>query len=234
MHYQCSHEDQDLDHPTKKWCCTTSDCDADFKWGECPAGQDIAPDTHNCTNGYTSVDSGKNCYKAYTDKKTWADARTYCEKVDIGNLVSVTDQFEQAFVRVLTLSQTLGDPWIGLTTGNDGKSWQWTDSRRETYTNWGDIAGVTKLNEKCVYVQTTDGKWNLTTCDEQRPFICKISKEPLSPSPIVRPGYCDGDGWSEKNNKCYKAFNDYLSFAEAKVDCQKQRKLKINLSFLVL
>jgi hypothetical protein len=212
-----------LDHPTKKWCCTTKDCDVNLKWGECPTSQDIAPDTHNCTNGYTSVDSGKNCYKVYNNRKTWFNANSYCRNVDNANLVSITDQFESALIHLLTVSKTSGDPWIGLTTFAGDLTWTWTDGRRNTFTNWGNITGITEIFSKCVYVQDSDGKWSATSCADKKPFICKISKEPIPMVPVIPNGYCEGDGWRERGNKCFKAvLNYYKSFQEAKADCQDQ------------
>lgn len=70
---------------------------------------------NNCTRpGYSSLDNGKNCYKVYLEKKAWNDAKKYCEQVDGGQLVSITDGFEQALMYLLTYVKTQSDPWIGL------------------------------------------------------------------------------------------------------------------------
>ena len=34
-HFQCTYENH-TDYDDKKWCCTTSDCDAKLDWGSCP------------------------------------------------------------------------------------------------------------------------------------------------------------------------------------------------------
>ncbi len=35
LRHQCTYE-QHPDYVNKKWCCTNSNCDNDFKWGICP------------------------------------------------------------------------------------------------------------------------------------------------------------------------------------------------------
>ena len=45
--------------------------------------------------GYVSVDGGLNCYKLFTETKTWSDAQRYCEQNQQGHLVSISDPSEQ-------------------------------------------------------------------------------------------------------------------------------------------
>ncbi len=68
MHYQCSHEKNPfLNSETKRWCCTNSDCDDKLEWGFCPENK--APLKSGCDKeGYSSPDSGQNCYRHFTDE----------------------------------------------------------------------------------------------------------------------------------------------------------------------
>ena len=95
VHHECTYEN----HPgfdNKKWCCTNSDCDASFVWGDCPE-TNIPFNSNNCTkDGYTSPDNGLNCYKVITsEKKSWQQAKLFCENNEGGKLASVRDGFEQ-------------------------------------------------------------------------------------------------------------------------------------------
>ncbi len=114
MHYQCSFER----HPffnNKKWCCTNADCDSQFEWGECPETNNPLQTTNNCpTKDYTSVDGGKNCYKIVNEKKKWNEAKKYCEDNENATLVTITDGFEQSYMRLLTYVTPLDDHWIGI------------------------------------------------------------------------------------------------------------------------
>ena len=126
LHYQCSYEN----HPgfdNKKWCCTNADCDATFAWGDCPESN-VPLNSNNCTKpGYTSFDGGKNCYKLFEDKKlSWKDAQTYCQNTDQARLVTVSDAFEQGYMRLISYASSTLDPWIGLVKNNT-KQYYWSD-----------------------------------------------------------------------------------------------------------
>jgi hypothetical protein len=59
------------------------------------------------------MDGGKNCYKLISkNQKNWNDAQNYC-KNEGGNLVSIRDGFEQAYVS-LVKSGSVNPEWIGL------------------------------------------------------------------------------------------------------------------------
>ena len=131
-HYQCTYEDSSR-FDDKKWCCTTSDCDMSLKWGNCPCKKKEfkknilfyficlflkAPSqqaNNNCAKeDYISVDGGNNCYKAYpSDLKSWSDSRAQC-KSDGGDLVSIRDGFEQAYVSLIKYSSSVNSQWIGV------------------------------------------------------------------------------------------------------------------------
>ena len=210
--------------PLKNWCCTNADCDNTFEWGECPEKGDL-PDSTKCPSGYTSVDNGVNCYRVYWEASTrlsWSDAKAFCEKTPNTTLASILDPFEQGYVYLLAMAKTKADAWIGLTRDSASSPWGWTDTRPDTFTNWGQIASFNDTS-MCVFIQATDGKWSMAPCSETRRFVCKYSSEPVPP-PVVKPppGYCDA-GWKERGIKCYNSpLNMIRSYPEAKFDCIRQ------------
>ena len=187
----------------KRWCCATSDCDKELKWGFCPgyyhyylliftyffiyfinyfSFQNISEATaplisNDCVKpGYKSLDKGVNCFKLVTDNKlTWRDADLYC-KNDKGRLVTIRDGFEQSFVRLISIVYR-ASPWIGLLT-NDSSQYYWADTHPVYYTNWNQNqtqpSGTNK--EYCAQIDSVTGYWNLTLCNQPNSFICKISK----------------------------------------------------------
>jgi hypothetical protein len=63
--------------------------------------------------GYLSIDGGQNCYKLFSKlSRNWDSALQYC-KDDGGNLVSIRDPFEQAYLSLVKLS-SVNPEWIGL------------------------------------------------------------------------------------------------------------------------
>ena len=62
---------------------------------------------------YQSIDGGKNCYKLVTKQSTtWNSAQDYC-KNEGGNLVSIRDGFEQAYLSLIKTG-SINSEWIGL------------------------------------------------------------------------------------------------------------------------
>ena len=49
------------------------------------------------------------------DKKSWSNAQSVCQ-LDGANLATITDGFEQGFMRLITYIKSQSDPWIGLKT----------------------------------------------------------------------------------------------------------------------
>lgn len=186
-----------------------------------------------------SVDNGKNCYQLYLDKKKWSDAKQYCKQYDNAELVTITDGFEQAFMNLLTFVKTQADPWIGLTKvitiiiTNNSQSiveftlkasdnvLNWSDSWPVSYVNWGENSFNLSSSNNCFYIQSKNGLWNSTSCDEPKSFICKITKEPIPVITQPPPGYCR-ENWKEFGAYCYKFDTNLRSFGDAKFDCYQQ------------
>lgn len=58
------------------------------------------------------VENSMDCYKLYSDPKSWSDAEASCQKTGT-HLVSVLTVYEQAFIDMLSAS--LSSPvWIGM------------------------------------------------------------------------------------------------------------------------
>jgi hypothetical protein len=177
QYHECTY-DQNPDSVNKRWCCTTPNCDTDFKWGVCPESK---PNLQkDCSRpGYSSADDGINCYKIFEDSpKTWKNAREFCEQQEGATLASIRDGFEQSYVSLLSYVDTLSTPWIGLIRNNSDQ-YYWSDNWPVDYTNWAAGWIGDSSNESCVYFDSVSGSWNSSNCDETRSFICKISNETL-------------------------------------------------------
>ena len=59
------------------------------------------------------MDGGQNCYKLISKQpKSWDSAQDFC-KSEGGNLVSIRDGFEQAYVSLIKTG-SINPEWIGL------------------------------------------------------------------------------------------------------------------------
>ena len=63
--------------------------------------------------GYQSIDGGQNCYRLVSKQpKSWDNAQEFC-KSEGGNLVSIRDGFEAAYVSLIKTG-SVNLEWIGL------------------------------------------------------------------------------------------------------------------------
>ena len=132
LHYQCTYEDAQ-NFNNKKWCRTNDDSASTLEWGNCPCTNIFYLDylcliiidliniliaspleNNGCDKeGYQSIDGGRNCYKLVSKQpKTWDSAQDFC-KSEGGNLVSIQDGFEQAYVSLIKTGSVDAE-WIGL------------------------------------------------------------------------------------------------------------------------
>ena len=53
----------------------------------------------------------------------------------------------------------------------------WSDQSQFLYSNWiNNWNSSTDTKNKCTYLAIANSLWNVTNCDSQYDFICKISK----------------------------------------------------------
>lgn len=103
----------------------------------------------------------------------WREAQTYCRD-NHTDLASVRNLAENRKVQDLVPSQ--GIVWIGLF--RDG--WKWSHGTHSSFTNWKQ--GEPKLSkETCVAANfSADGQWQVSHCQDMRPFICYTGKIPFT------------------------------------------------------
>ena len=97
----------------------------------------------------------------------------------------------------------------------------WSDNWPVTYVNWGENSFNFSSLNNCFYIQSKNGLWNSSSCDESKPFICKITQEPIPVVTQPPPGYCP-ENWKEFGAYCYKFDINSRSFGDAKFDCYQQ------------
>ncbi|XP_072021157.1 lymphocyte antigen 75-like [Amphiura filiformis] len=169
----------------------------------------------NCgKEGYQSYFD--SCFRIDTRPMTYDMAKETCE-AESSQLASVTDPYQEAFVKTVLYNNRLESMWLGLKRDEVTGKYDWEDGWPLTYTSWGmhEPSG-----EGCVAL--TDGEtWDDTSCEEMRPFICKYSQESPPAPTTPETGYCP-DGWEYFNGFCYHFDPDAraMSWENAQQECQ--------------
>ncbi|KAM6975835.1 uncharacterized protein LKV04_015092 [Tautogolabrus adspersus] len=119
----------------------------------------------------------------YLSMRTWAEARADCLNQG-GDLVSITDPFEQAFIQgVIQLSPTGISLWMG---GHDSVTeggWEWVDGSPFRYIRWSAGNPDNYYGEDCLSILINNGYWNDDNCEYNRGYICKRKGDTPEPPP---------------------------------------------------
>ncbi|XP_067020488.1 macrophage mannose receptor 1-like [Acropora muricata] len=139
-----------------------------------------------CKKGWIYYE--KKCYLLVSDsKQTWENARNICREGlngrMKGDLVTVDDQYEQAFL-ITALIGRQSVFWIGLNDFHVDGTFYWTDSSPVKYTNWG--AGQPSRGWDCVSM-TSFGRWINRQCWQSWGYICEAGALPDYTNSTVAP-----------------------------------------------
>ncbi|XP_069589126.1 secretory phospholipase A2 receptor isoform X2 [Ranitomeya imitator] len=115
-----------------------------------------------------TMEYGDKTYRIISGSVSWYEAASACQQYG-GNLVSITDQYHQAFVTILV--HRLGYPhWIGSYSANSGDDFRWLDGTTSLFTSWAEEESPS--DGSCVYIDTS-GYWRAEHCDtELRGALC--------------------------------------------------------------
>ncbi|XP_037115248.1 alpha-N-acetylgalactosamine-specific lectin-like [Syngnathus acus] len=101
--------------------------------------------------------------------KTWEKAQDDCQRLQ-GNLLSITDDHEQTFVRGyikgLTNASSL---WLGANVAISDEGSTWADGASFTYVH--STSGTPDGN--CLSFLTGNGNWHYDSCNKERGYVCK-------------------------------------------------------------
>ncbi|KAM9784759.1 macrophage mannose receptor 1-like isoform 2-T2 [Syngnathus typhle] len=113
------------------------------------------------------------CYKAFEDKKEWADAQAVCNKLG-ANLVSILSEVEETWVKKASNLNT-SDMWTGLNDQSVLGMFEWSDLHEVTFTDWAPEEPK-HLKKDCVAMSQKTGKWKQMSCKLPNSFMCKMPK----------------------------------------------------------
>ena len=173
--------------------------------------------------GINSKEYRGDCYTFYSSPKTWNEAEKTCQSRG-GNLVSVKDSFEEAFLYNF-ISRKATFFWNGLRTVDGTRIFHWSDNAPLYYSNWKNFVEVSPGSPHCVAANTFEElQWSTRDCNARLPFVCKRSNatypvhdDITAACPTGESSYVDiGDGF------CYhigRSNNDRYQWGSASRYC---------------
>lgn len=162
------------------------------------------------------------CFVMVDEPKTWADARSYCARIN-ATLASIPDSITGAFVSTELMGKT-SSYWIGLSNMN-GK-YTWADGASVQYTAWVP-SHTGNENNSCVAVRTQRpfGLWEDLSCQLKQPSLCQTSRRGFTtPPPTTTPqpttlAPCPSP-WKGRGDHCYEMFTATKTWSDAQRHCQ--------------
>ncbi|XP_030005898.1 macrophage mannose receptor 1 [Sphaeramia orbicularis] len=168
------------------FCTTTRDfiCKKAKGQGPPPQPPTSGPGWNEKCGSWTPDPFNDFCYLFnYLSMRTWAEARADCVNQG-GDLISITDPFEQAFIQGLIQQSPTGiSLWMG---GHDSVTeggWEWTDGSPFRYIRWNAGNPDNYNGEDCLSILINSGFWNDDNCNAKRGYICKRRGNTPEPPP---------------------------------------------------
>ncbi|KAM9284675.1 LOW QUALITY PROTEIN: secretory phospholipase A2 receptor [Cariama cristata] len=187
----------------------------------CQKTQDTSIHVINASETYPVPDTleyGNRRYKLIRGNFTWSSALKTC-MANGAELVSITDQYHQAFLTVI-MNRLGYNHWIGLFTSDNGLNFEWSDGTRSLFTFWEDES---QAFGSCVYIDTS-GHWRSANCERLlQGAVCHV---PPKKKLTAYKGLCSEKNvpWIKFKNSCY-SFSTVLqgtSFDTAYEVCKNQ------------
>ncbi|XP_023194031.1 macrophage mannose receptor 1-like [Xiphophorus maculatus] len=153
--------------------------------GPPPQPPTSGPGWNEKCGSWTSDPFNDFCYLFnYLSMRTWAEARADCVNQG-GELLSITEPFEQAFIQGLIQQAPTGiSLWMGGHDSITEGGWEWTDGSPFRYIRWNAGNPDDYFGEDCLSILINDGYWNDDNCQNKRGYICKRrGKTPEPPPP---------------------------------------------------
>ncbi|KAI8510256.1 hypothetical protein Bbelb_126840 [Branchiostoma belcheri] len=185
---------------------------------EAPSGLESAarsdlPYGEKGTDGYSCGDGLKKfqgrCYKAFTEKKSNAEAKSECSSMG-GRLAAPKTPEVHGFLVDLAKTEVGNgqDVWIGI---QKEDVWKFSDGGALgecSYSNWAPGEPTNNAQTKCAQYWAGIGyKWDDTYCTSTKAFICQTG-----------PATCP-DGYGKYGDTCYKLFTEKRSYRLAHATC---------------
>ncbi|XP_068086880.1 hemolymph lipopolysaccharide-binding protein-like [Anabrus simplex] len=126
---------------------------------------------HPPVHGYRLFE-GFNCYKAYSEEKSWSDAREQCKR-DGGDLMVLESERERSEVFPTMYKSVIWGPWMGVYKPEGEDRWMSVKGEPALSGWWRYREPDNSAGRKCAFADVTGLLYN-TDCAERRSFMCEI------------------------------------------------------------
>ncbi|XP_077862270.1 macrophage mannose receptor 1-like [Saccoglossus kowalevskii] len=205
--------ENDLEDKAGRW---NDDGCSKLRPSVCKKDKEVLPPTTassgDCASGWTSFHT--SCYQFESESpQSWDSAQSRCQQSG-GNLVTVNDNVEQAFLTSQLTSIVNGDMyWIGLSDTNEPGTYEWVDGQPVQYSNW-DNEQPDPTTGDCVAMASGKigaGLWSGIPCGESHAYVCEKLKPGYTPVPGDVPVTSPSDngcsaGWTGYGNNCFREY----------------------------
>uniref|UniRef100_A0AAQ6IHY3 Mannose receptor, C type 1b n=1 Tax=Anabas testudineus TaxID=64144 RepID=A0AAQ6IHY3_ANATE len=186
--------------------------------GAVPTTPPPTPPPLKCADGWNPLATRKVCYKVFSLKRTWYEARDYCNAIG-GDLLSIHNH---AQLQVKPSSYTT--VWIGLNAPDPLTGYIWSDKSPVNFQHWRKGQPNNKNNvQSCAEFITRmwdeNGSWNDAHCEKKNGWVCQIRIGKKYPNN----SYVNtSDGWLEWNGTQYYINNERNAMTDARKFCQQR------------
>ncbi|XP_047425524.1 macrophage mannose receptor 1 [Mugil cephalus] len=167
-------------------CSTTKDyiCKKAKGQGPPPQPPTSGPGWNDKCGSWTADPFNDYCYLFnFLSTRTWAEARADCVNQG-GDLISITDPYEQAFAQGLIQQSPTGiSMWTGGHDSITDSGWEWTDGSPFRYVRWNTGDPDNLYGEDCLSILINNGYWTDENCQNKRGYICKRRGNTPKPPP---------------------------------------------------
>ncbi|NXE05186.1 MRC1 protein, partial [Lophotis ruficrista] len=172
-----------------------------------------------CPEGWLPY--GDHCFMVHRDRRVWREALISCNDSN-GNLASIHNPEEHAFILSQLGYKATDELWIGLNDFNTQMYFEWSDGTPVTYTRWlpGEPTHAINGQEDCVIMAGEDGYWADSACDRKLGYICRRDALQGGSGTVKTDPVCL-KGWKRHGFYCYLVGHTSVTFSEAKKTCER-------------
>ncbi|XP_068086961.1 hemolymph lipopolysaccharide-binding protein-like [Anabrus simplex] len=132
----------------------------------------ITTKPRSCPHSGYRLFEGLNCYKTYSESRSWSDAREQCKR-DGGDLMVLESERERSEVFPTMYKSVIWIPWMGVYKPEGEDRWVSVKGEPVLSSWWWPGNPYNSAGRKCALAAET-GLLANTDCAQRRPFICEI------------------------------------------------------------
>ncbi|XP_068086675.1 hemolymph lipopolysaccharide-binding protein-like [Anabrus simplex] len=132
----------------------------------------ITTKPRSCPHSGYRLFEGLNCYKTYSESRSWSDAREQCKR-DGGDLMVLESERERSEVVPTMYEIVISNPWMGVYKPEGEDRWVSVKGEPALSSWWEPGEPDNRAGRKCTFAKK-EGLLLNVDCAALLPFICEI------------------------------------------------------------